>query len=93
MVYVWYQTSSGRIASLGLPEAELPPDPELGHAESTAESVEDEEEDEVVDAFLRRDFPDSQMEMEWRRRGEETCEGEGPHTRSFRTENESGMSL
>ena len=89
MVYMRYQTFCGRIASLGLPEAELPPDPELGQAESTAESAEDEdEEDEVVDAFLRRcDFPDSQMEMEWRRRGEEACEGEGPHTRSFRTEN------
>ena len=84
MVYVRYQTFCGRIASLGLPEAELPPDPELGQAES----AEDEEEDEVVEAFLRLcDFPDSQMEMEWRRRGEDTCEGEGPHTRSFRTEN------
>ena len=86
MVYVRYQTFCGRIASLGLPEAELPPDPELGHAESAED--EDEEEDEVVEAFLRLcDFPDSQMEMEWRRRGEDTCEGEGPHTRSFRTGN------
>ena len=91
MVYVRYQTFCGRIASLGLPEAELPPDPELGHAESAED---EDEEDEVVDAFLRLcDFPDSQMEMEWRRRGEEACAGEGPHTRSFRTENESGMSF
>ena len=87
------QIISGRIASLGLLEAELP-DPELGHAESV-----EEDEEEVVEAFFLRDFPDSQMEMEWRRRGApppppgETCKGEGPHTRSFRTENESGMSF
>ena len=75
---------------LGLPDAELP-DPELGQAESAAEDEDEDEDedDEVVEAFFLLDFPDSQMEMEWRRRGrpwpgQETC-GDGPHTRSFRT--------
>ena len=68
---------------LGLPDAELP-DPELGQAESAADDGDDD--------FFLLDFPDSQMEMEWRRwrpagppSGEEAACGDGPHTRSFNT--------
>lgn len=54
------ETGPSILECLGLPDAELPPDPPelLGQAESLDD----------VEAFFLLDFPDSQMEMEWRRR-------------------------